>query len=96
MKRPIPKADRVRARSMRTVRRRRYVSSGIDRYAIERHIEPIYRNCRTAAQLRERYRAFVENDLIWRLFEDLQANTKETQATLRYIEKAAKKIGGVK
>ena len=89
------KAVKTRTR-VRTVRRRRYVSSGIDRYAFERYLEPLYRNCRTAAQLRERYRAFVEDDLMWRLLEDLQANTKTTQATLNYIEKAAKRIGGVK
>lgn len=81
---------RVRVRSVG--RRRRYRPAGIERYALESRMEPLYVNCRSVPELRKRFQQFANDDALWKIIEQVHDNSRNRDKTLDALEKRCKEI----
>ena len=79
-------------RIRRRVHRRHYRENGIDRYVLERYFSPIYDGVKTVADLRERYRKFVENDSIWVSIESVRSIATDEQKSLHSLEATIRRV----
>lgn len=81
---------KVRVRT-RHHRRRMHRDYGINRYSIEERMRHIYDDCRNVEELRERFRAFVDNDAIWEAVDAIRETSLAEATALQHLEDTVKR-----
>lgn len=76
---------------VRSRRRFRRAPSPFNRWTFEAYFEPMWTGIKTIAQLRERYRQFIEDDSIWDAMTRVAETSNVHSQSLRVMEKSIKR-----
>lgn len=76
------------------VHRMRRRGETINRYQLDSRMDALFRGVKTTEELRERFRAFVANEQVWRDIEAIVSTDRQQEKNLAAFEKTCVKIGG--